>query len=350
MPNLPESVARMRIERGRQMAIQGEERATALTRRLLAFSRQQALAPRALDANKLVTNVCELLRRTIGEAIVLSTALADDLWTPFADPNQLENAILNLALNSRDAMPEGGAITIETTNASLDRGYIASLNEPIEPGQYVMIAVSDTGAGMDRTTRERAFDPFFTTKEIGKGTGLGLSQVYGFARQSAGHVKIYSEIGEGTTVKIYLPISPGAGEEPKAERPQAVSRSVGVETILVVEDDGDLRDYAKQILEELGYRVLEASNGAAALDILDQERAVDLLLTDVVMPGGMNGRQLADHALRQRSDLKVLFMTGYTRDASVQHGRLDIGSHMIGKPFSFEGLADKVRERLDARK
>ena len=176
----------MRIERGRQMAIQGVERATALTRRLLAFSRQQALAPRALDANKLVTDVCELLRRTIGEAIVLSTALADDLWTPFADPNQLENAHIEPCAEFTRRNARGGAITIETTNASLDRGYIASLNEPIEPGQYVMIAVSDTGAGMDRTTRERAFDPFFTTKEIGKGTGLGLSQVYGFARQSAG--------------------------------------------------------------------------------------------------------------------------------------------------------------------
>ena len=187
------------------MALQGVRRATALTSRLLAFSRQQALTPQSLDVNKLVAGVCELLRRTLGEAIVLETVLAGGLWRTFADPNQLENALLNLALNARDAMPDGGKLTIETANASLDRTYIASLEEPVEPGQYVMIAVADTGAGMDQATRERAFDPFFTTKEVGKGTGLGLSQVYGFARQSAGHVKIYSEIGEGTTIKIYLP-------------------------------------------------------------------------------------------------------------------------------------------------
>jgi len=185
--------------------MQGVKRATALTKRLLAFSRQQALTPQTLDANHLVTDICELLRRTLGETIRLETALAADLWRTFADPNQLENALLNLALNARDAMPDGGRLTIETANATLDHVYIASLNEPVEAGQYVMIAVSDTGAGMDQRTREQAFDPFFTTKEVGKGTGLGLSQVYGFARQTAGHVKIYSEIGEGTSVKIYLP-------------------------------------------------------------------------------------------------------------------------------------------------
>ena len=306
------------------------------------------MTPRPLDGNKLVASVCELLRRTLGEAIVLETALAADLWRAFADPNQLENALLNLALNARDAMPEGGKLTIETANASLDKAYIASLNEPVEPGQYVMIAVADSGAGMDRATRERAFDPFFTTKEVGKGTGLGLSQVYGFARQSAGHVKIYSEIGVGTTVKIYLPRRLGDEDEPTTDKARDVSRSIGAETILVVEDDDALREYAKDILRELGYRVLEASNGASALEALDGDQRVDLLLTDVVMPGGVNGRQLANQAIRKRPDLKVLFMTGYTRNAIVHHGRLDAGIHMISKPFSFDELADKVRERLDA--
>ena len=228
MPNLPDPAALTRIERGKDMALQGVRRATALTSRLLAFSRQQALTPQPLDVNKLVAGVCELLRRTLGEAIVLETVLAGGLWRTFADPNQLENALLNLALNARDAMPDGGKLTIETANASLDKAYIASLKEPVEPGQYVMIAVADTGAGMDRATRERAFDPFFTTKEVGKGTGLGLSQVYGFARQSAGHVKIYSEIGEGTTIKIYLPRrlgDPGEATAEKARRSLAIDRS-----------------------------------------------------------------------------------------------------------------------------
>ena len=348
MPNLPDPAALARIERGKDMALQGVRRATALTSRLLAFSRQQALTPQSLDVNKLVAGVCELLRRTLGEAIVLDTALAGGLWRTFADPNQLENALLNLALNARDAMPDGGKLTIETANAMLDRTYIASLEEPVEPGQYVMIVVADTGAGMERATRERAFDPFFTTKEVGKGTGLGLSQVYGFARQSAGHVKIYSEIGEGTTIKIYLPRRLGDSAEAKAEKAPDVSRSIGGETILVVEDDDALRKYAKEILTELGYHVLEANSGAVALAALERDEPIDLLLSDVVMPGGVNGPQLADQATHMRPGLKVLFMTGYTRNAIVHHGRLDAGVHLIGKPFSFEELAAKVRERLDA--
>ncbi|MFZ0206538.1 MAG: response regulator, partial [Roseiarcus sp.] len=348
MPNLPDPAALARIERAKDMALQGVRRATALTSRLLAFSRQQALTPQSLDVNKLVAGVCELLRRTLGEAIVLDTVLTGGLWRTFADPNQLENALLNLALNARDAMPDGGKLTIETANASLDRTYIASLEEPIEPGQYVMIAVADTGAGMGQATRERAFDPFFTTKEVGKGTGLGLSQVYGFARQSAGHVKIYSEIGEGTTIKIYLPRRLGDSAEATAEKAPDVSRSIGGETILVVEDDDALRKYAKEILTELGYHVLEANSGAVALAALERDEPIDLLLSDVVMPGGVNGRQLGDQAAHMRPGLKVLFMTGYTRNAIVHHGRLDAGVHLIGKPFSFEELAAKVRERLDA--
>jgi CheY-like chemotaxis protein len=289
-----------------------------------------------------------LLRRSLGEPISLETVLAGGLWLAFADPNQLENAILNLALNARDAMPEGGKLTIETANASLDHAYVETLSEPVAPGQYVMIAVADTGSGMDRATRARAFDPFFTTKEVGKGTGLGLSQVYGFARQSAGHVKIYSEIGEGTVIKIYLPRRLGAEEETTADGAPDAAGFVGTESVLVVEDDDALRAYTSEILRELGYRVLEAANGKSALEILGKDVAVDLLLTDVVMPGGVNGRQLADAAIRERPALRVLFMTGYTRNAIVHHGRLDAGVHMIGKPFSFQELAARVRARLDA--
>ena len=346
-PNLPVPAERARLERGRELALQGVKRATALTKRLLAFSRQQPLTPRPLDANKLVTSLAELLRRTLGEAIVLQTHLSEGLWSAFADPHQLENALLNLALNARDAMPEGGKLTIETANATLDTAYVHSLNEPVEPGQYVMISVADTGKGMDSATRERAFDPFFTTKEVGKGTGLGLSQVYGFARQSAGHVRIISEVGKGATVQIYLPRRLVDETELVADEARHISRSSGAETILVVEDDPELREYASDILHELGYCVLEAETGAAALDALDGDHRVDMLLTDVVMPGGMNGRQLADQATALRPHLKVLYMTGYARDATFptdSHG----DAHVIAKPFSFEELAARVRERLDA--
>jgi PAS domain S-box-containing protein len=347
IPQLQSSDASAKVVRARDMALQGVTRAAALTSRLLAFSRQQALTPQALDANKLVAGICDLLRRTIGEAVSLETVLAGGLWPTFADSNQLENALINLALNARDAMPNGGKLTIETANAHLDHAYVQSVSEPVLPGQYVMIAVADTGGGMDLATRERAFDPFFTTKEVGKGTGLGLSQVYGFARQSAGHVKIYSELGEGTTVKIYLPRRLDATEEARPLHAPDATQSVGTETIMVVEDDDALRAYTSDVLLELGYRVLNAANGATALELLGGEEHVDLLLTDVVMPGGVNGRQLADEAVHRRPQLKVLFMTGYTRNAIVHHGRLDAGIHMIGKPFSLEELAARVRSRLD---
>ena len=347
LPELPPSAAVTRMTRAKEMALQGAQRAATLTNRLLAFSRQQALEPQVIDANKLVAGTCDFLRRTLGEAVSLETVLAGGLWRCFADPHQLENAVLNLALNARDAMPNGGKLTIETANCYLDEAYVAPLQEPVEPGQYVMIAVTDTGAGMDRQTRERAFDPFFTTKGVGKGTGLGLSQVYGFVRQSGGHVRIYSEVGEGTTVKIYL--SRHTGDEDITEREnseQSAAHAVGAETILVVEDDEALRSYTTEILGELGYRVLAAGDGATALQTLENNR-VDLLFTDVVMPGGMNGRQLADEAVRRRPGLKVLFTTGYTRNAIVHHGRLDAGVQMIGKPFSFNELGIKVRTLLD---
>lgn len=348
IPQLPESPAKARIVRAKDMALHGVERAVTLTTRLLAFSRQQPLVPAATDANKLVAGICELLRRTLGESIELETVLAGGLWPTFADANQLENALLNLALNARDAMPNGGKVTIETANCHLDEAYVRSLPEPVARGQYVMIAVADTGTGMDRATLEKAFEPFFTTKEIGKGTGLGLSQVYGFVRQSSGHVKIYSEIGEGTTVKIYLPRHAGAMEGGETDDVPDAMRAIGKETVLVAEDDEALRTYTKDILRELGYRVLEAASGAEALEILDRDSEVDLLFSDVVMPGGINGRQLADEAIRRQPGLKILFTTGYTRNAIVHHGRLDPNIHLISKPFSFQELAAKVRARLDS--
>jgi CheY-like chemotaxis protein len=256
--------------------------------------------------------------------------------------------LVNLAVNARDAMPTGGKVTIETANCYLDEAYVASVTEPVVAGQYVVIAVADTGSGMDAASLEKAFEPFFTTKGVGKGTGLGLSQVYGFVRQSAGHVRIYSELGQGTTVKIYLPRHLSEEEDlDELGRSDDVTHAIGVETILVVEDDEHLRYYATEALGDLGYRVLVAPNGAAALDVLAQDRKVDLLFTDVVMPGGMNGRQLADEARRRLPGLKVLFTTGYTRNAIVHHGRLDPGVEMIGKPYMFEELAARIRAVLD---
>lgn len=349
LPMMPESPAVSRITRARSMALHGAHRAVTLTSRLLAFSRQQPLAPQSLDANKLVAGICDLLRRTLGEEVALETVLAGGLWHTFADSNQLENAVLNLAVNARDAMPNGGKLTIETANCYLDEAYVGEITEPVMRGQYVMIAVSDSGSGMDKATREKAFEPFFTTKEVGKGTGLGLSQVYGFVRQSAGHVKIYSELGEGTTVKVYLPRQRGEMDSVKIEdSPGTIARAIGKEVVLVVEDDDALRAYTTESLRELGYHVLEAASGAAALEVLAKDKDVDLMFTDVVMPGGVNGRQLADEVARRGLKLKLLFTTGYTRNAIVHEGRLDPGIHLIGKPFSFQELASRVRARLDA--
>ena len=348
IPRLPAPAALAAIERARDMALQGVHRASALTSRLLAFSRQQALAPQSVDANKLVAGICEWLPRTLGETVALDMVLAEGLWRAYADPHQLENALVNLALNARDAMPAGGRLTIETANASLDSAYVALLTDPVEPGAYVTIAVADTGIGMDAATQARAFDPFFTTKDVGKGTGLGLSQVYGFARQSGGHVKIYSEPGVGTTVKIYLPRRLGVDPETPREELKTTDGALGVESVLVVEDDDNLRRYTTDILRELGYRVTEAADGAAAIAHLESAAALDLLLTDVVMPG-MNGRELAAEAARRRPALKVLYMTGYTRDAMGSQGRLEAGVHIINKPFSFHELAARVRARLDSQ-
>jgi signal transduction histidine kinase/CheY-like chemotaxis protein len=337
-----------RIERAKEMALEGSRRAATLTHRLLAFSRIQPLDPKPLDANTLVAGMSEMLRRTLGEPVVLETVLAGGLWRTKADSNQLESALLNLAVNARDAMPNGGKLTIEPANAHLDEVYAMKVAEGITPGQYVLIAVADTGTGMNKATMERVFEPFFTTKEVGKGTGLGLSQVYGFVRQSGGHVQIYSELGEGTTVKIYLPRLMNAEEETaEAINKSPVTPSGQGETILVVEDESTLRQFTTTSLRELGYRVLEAPDGRTALGIVERHPEIDLLFTDVVLTGGMNGRVLADEALRRRSNLKTLFTTGYTSNAIVHHGRLDPGVHLIGKPFTYAELAMKVRTVID---
>ena len=349
LPALPVSGVTERIERALRMASQGAERATTLTARLLAFARRQPLDPKPIDAGRLVTNLADLLQRTLGETVALETVTGGGLWRTLADPNELENALVNLAVNARDAMPTGGRLTIETGNAHLDEAYVAKVPEPVAAGQYVQIAVSDTGTGMTADTLKQVFEPFFTTKEAGKGTGLGLSQVYGFVRQSFGHIRIYSEVGEGTTVKIYLPrlTAEGPMAEAKAAAPELPTYG-GTETILVVEDHDDLRTFSTGVLRELGYRVLEAANGRSALEVLQAAHGVELLFTDVVLPEGMDGRRLADEALRRRPDIKVLFTTGYTRNAIVHNGRLDAGVNLISKPFSFDSLAAKVREILDS--
>jgi CheY-like chemotaxis protein len=325
-------------------ASDGAPRAALLTQRLLSFSRQQPLEPKPTNLNTLVAGMSDLLRHSIGADIRLETVLAGGLWRVEIDPNQLENVILNLVVNARDAMPDGGCLTIETQNAHLDDRYAAS-NAGVMAGQYVMLAVTDTGAGMPDDVVTKAFDPFFTTKPVGKGTGLGLSQVYGFIKQSGGHVKIYSEPGHGTTVKIYLARLDAAATEPLAP-PRAMATTAGESrTVLVVEDEPGVRAFTTEALTELGYTVLEARDGAAALRVIEAHPEIDLLFTDVVMPD-MNGRKLADEARIRRPDLKVLFTTGYTRNAVVHNGVLDKGVALIGKPFTIAALADKVREVL----
>jgi signal transduction histidine kinase len=321
-------------------------RAAGLTHRLLAFSRQLPLAPTAIDANQMVKSISELLRQTLGEATVLETVLAGGLWKTHADASQLENAILNLAINARDAMPDGGRVTIETLNCYLDDDYVSNYPDVVA-GQYVMIAVSDEGTGMSAEIMERAIDPFFTTKAVGKGTGLGLSQVYGFVKQSKGHLKLYSEIGHGTAVKIYLPRYYGS-EQPidaAAVLRQSERTAARSEVILVVEDEDRIREVTTEALRELGYTVFDAASAKQALLILDSCPEVGLLFTDIVMPD-MNGRRLAEAALKLRPNLKVLYTTGYTRNAVVHNGVLDPGVNFIAKPFTFDQLGQKICEVL----
>jgi signal transduction histidine kinase/CheY-like chemotaxis protein len=338
-------VVEARAERALNNALVGAERAARLTQRLLAFSRRQPLDPRVLDVNKLIVSISDLLARTLGENIELETISGAGLWKVEVDASEMESTLLNITLNARDAMSQGGKLTVETSNAYLDDEYCRH-HEGITPGQYVLIGVTDSGGGMSAETIDRAFEPFFTTKEAGKGTGLGLSQVYGFVKQSQGHVKIYSEPGEGTTIKLYLPRHHGDEPVISADDHSSSERGGG-ETILIVEDDDGVRQYTSEILRDLNYQVIEAKDSASALRLLDADKKFDLLLTDVVLPG-KNGRELATEVERRRPETKIIFMTGYSRNAIVHHGRLDPGTELIQKPLIERVLARKIREVLDS--
>ena len=328
-----------------KMIDEAAERGASLTKHLLAFARKQPLQPREVDVNGLILETAKLLHPTLGEQIEIRPLLAADAWTALVDPNQLTTAILNLSLNARDAMPAGGKLTLETNNIYLDEGY-ASMHSEVTVGNYVLIAVSDTGTGIPAANLERVFDPFFTTKEVGKGTGLGLSMVFGFVKQSNGHIKIYSEEGHGTTVKIYLPRATGL-DQTDAEV-QASSRvEGGNEIVLVVEDDALVRRYVITQIESLGYTTMEASNATEALNVIDNGDPIDLLFTDVIMPGPLNGRQLVEAALKRRPSLKTLYTSGYTENAIVHHGRLDSGVLLLAKPYRKSDLAKMMRMALD---
>ena len=332
-------------------ALQGARSAGQLTQRLLAFSRRQALDPQRLDVNRLVSGMLDMLRRTLGAEISIETVLGAGLWPAFADGHQLENVLLNLALNAKDAMPQGGCLTIETANTYLDAAYVRRFGD-VQAGQYVVLCVTDTGTGIPDEIIDRVFEPFFTTKPTGEGSGLGLAMVHGFVKQSGGHVRIYSEDGEGTTVKIYLPRMTGAEEmtaapSGKIEPGSIVPRAKPHETILLVEDNEGVRDYAKDVLTELGYRVLVAADAEEALRLAAQQPAIDLLFTDVVLPGPLTGRDLANRLSQRYPDLPVLYTTGYTRNAIVHQGRLDPDVHLLNKPYTQQDLAHKMRELLD---
>lgn len=344
---LEKRLARGETDVGRyiEAAKDGANRAASLTQRLLAFSRRQPLQPEVIDANRMIAGMSELLTRTLGEFVSVETVLAAGLWKVHADNSQLENAILNLAVNGRDAMPAGGKLTVETANSYLSDEY--AHDNAVAAGQYVMIAVSDTGAGMSPEVMAKAFDPFFTTKEVGKGSGLGLSQIFGFVRQSSGHVKIYSEVGVGSSVKIYLPRYDGdSGPRDNPLNVMPSGRGSPSETILVVEDDQRVRAFSTEALRELGYTVVEASSGAKALTLINAGLIPNLLFTDVVMPG-MTGRELADAASKLIAGLKILYTTGYTRNAVVHNGVLDKETQLLQKPFSLDQLGEKVRQVLD---
>jgi CheY-like chemotaxis protein len=322
------------------------ERGAELTRRLLAFARKQPLQPRVTDINALVLDAATLLRPSLGEQVEIESTLEADAWPALVDPTELATALVNLALNARDAMAAGGKLTLETGNVILDEAYAAT-NPEVRPGAYVMIAVSDTGSGIPAAIRDQVFEPFFTTKDVGKGTGLGLSMVYGFVKQSGGHIKIYSEEGHGTSIKIYLPRA-GEVADSTEEAPKIVALAGGRETILVAEDDELVRNYVVAQLQSLGYATHAAADSTEALRLIDQGEPCDLLFTDVIMPGGMNGRQLAEEAVKRRPSIKVLYTSGYTDNAVVHHGRLDPGVALLNKPYRKTDLARKIREVLDS--
>lgn len=331
-----------------KIALEGAQRAALLTQRLLAFSRQQPLAPEPLDINRLTAGLADMLERTLGDQVGFENVRYAGLWNTYADAAQLENIVVNLAINARDAMPDGGQLTIETANIYLDEHYAGTYQ--IKPGQYVMLAVTDTGTGIEPELVERIFEPYFTTKGVGKGTGLGLAQVYGFVKQSGGHINVYSEVGIGTTFKLYFPRYYGdtIAKSPIRELEEQHNdyRARSGEMVLVVEDDAMVRALSVEALETLGYSVLEAGNGPDALEVLRANSAVSLLFTDVIMPG-MSGRQLSDHAGLLYPGLKVLYTTGYTRNAIVHNGMLDHGVNFLPKPFTVRELARKVRIALD---
>jgi PAS domain S-box-containing protein len=322
------------------------ERGAELTGKLLAFARRQPLEPRALQVNDLLARMEGLLRRTLGEEIELCVLHDDQAWLTMADQAQLELAVLNLAINARDAMPAGGKLIIETANTTLDRAYCEA-NDDLAVGDYLMVSVTDNGEGMSPETVRQAFEPFFTTKAVGKGTGLGLSMVYGFVKQSNGHIKIHSELGVGSTFKVYLPRT-DKGAAVKARAVEADGLPRGTEHIVLVEDDVLLRDHARRQLQNLGYRVSAAASGPQALDLIETLGPFDLLFTDVVMPGGLNGCQLADRVRVLKPGLKVLYTSGYAENALVHHGRLDEGVNLLTKPYRKRELALRVRKVLDA--
>jgi PAS domain S-box-containing protein len=328
-------------------AAKSAERGAELIQKLLAFSRRQPLQAKEINLNQIVAGMSDMLRRTLGESIAIKTSLAASLGSALADPGQVENALLNLALNSRDAMPGGGKLTIETAEVAFDDAHARGAD--VAPGHYLLLAVSDSGIGMPPEVLSRVFEPHFTTKKAGKGTGLGLPMVYGFAKQSGGHVKIYSELGHGTTVKLYLPKAKSMVEELPAEREHECGPLLGRETVLVVEDDEAVRELAVAFLADFGYRLVEAQDGSAAFAVLSTDAAIDLLFTDVVMPGSIDGPELARQAKRLRPELKVLFTSGYAEDALVHHGKLDEGVELIIKPYTKNALARKIRSLLDAR-
>jgi signal transduction histidine kinase/CheY-like chemotaxis protein len=328
-----------------KMIDEAAARGADLTQRLLAFARKQPLQPREVDVNSLVIQAAQLLRPTLGEPIEIHMKLAGDTSHALIDPSQLNNAIVNLALNARDAMPDGGDLIIETANAVLDDSYV-SMNSDAAAGKYVMLAVTDSGHGIPAAILEHVFEPFFTTKDIDKGSGLGLSMVYGFVKQSNGHIKIYSEEGHGTTVRIYLPQAIGAAHTVEVANAEGVEG--GHETILVVEDDELVRTFVVGQIKSLGYATLAAINAAEALAVIDSPREIDLLFTDMIMPGSMNGRQLADAALERRAALKVLFTSGYSQETIIHHGHLDAGVLLLAKPYRTSDLARMIRAALAA--
>jgi two-component system NtrC family sensor kinase len=341
-----------RVGRSLSSIRQASLRAATLVQRLLTFSRQHPQEIKTVDINRLVQDMSELLHRSIGEAVTIETVLASGLWKTATDPNQLENAILNLAVNARDAMPEGGRLTIETSNAYLDEAYVTRVGGEVKPGQFVMVAISDTGTGMSAEVRDKAFEPFFTTKPAGAGSGLGLSMVYGFVKQSGGHIHIYSEASQGTSVKMYFPRLADESAFPAwdaAETPEMPRGGHHSDCILLVEDDEEVSRFVAEALGEIGYRVECAGTAAKGLEILRKHPEIALLLTDVVLPGGMNGRELANEARKMRPGLPVLFATGYTRNAIIHHGRLDPDVELLVKPFTTEALARKVRQVLDGK-